>query len=209
MTAVALNNLAFLGALRGQVRERVVTTPWSRDGLSGRMVELSGWGASAALTVAFGLVRETQQQGEPVAWISTHQSHFHPPDVAAGGVDLQGLAVVLVPTPHDAARAADRLVRSGAFGLVVLDLGERAEIPTPLQARLVGLAQRHDTALVCLTVKPPEQGSLGSLSSLRAHAAFTHEGSGRFACQVQALKDKQREPGWTCMEVCHGPPGLR
>ena len=39
-----------------------------------------------------------------------------------GGIDLDALPVVRVPDARAAGRAADHLVRSGGFGLVVIDL---------------------------------------------------------------------------------------
>src|SRR3972149_1334507 len=120
------------------------------------------------LPPAPGLLRGAQRQGEPAAWITREESTFYPPDMAEGGVDLDALVVVRVPGSLAVARAADRLVRSGGFGLVVLDLGVNAEIPTPLQSRLAGLAQKHHTALLCLTEKSSGAPSLGSLVSLRA-----------------------------------------
>ena len=56
--------------------------------------ELCGSRATATLTATFGLVQEAQSRGEPVAWITLPSSTFFPPDAAAGGIDLDSLAVV-------------------------------------------------------------------------------------------------------------------
>ena len=106
------------------------------------------------------------------------------------------------------ARAADRLARSGGFGLMVLDLGAAAEIPTPLQARLAGLAQKHHTAVVCVTEKPGPAPSLGSLVSLYVHAQRRPVAEGQWACALTVLKDKRRGPTWVHTETCRGPAGL-
>ena len=100
-------------------------------------------------------------------------------------------------------------MRSGAFGLLVLDLGAGASLPLPAQTRLVGLAKQHDTALICITEKEGDRPSLGSLVSLRAHTARTRHERDRFRCEARVLKDKRRGPGWKHTEVCHGPDGLR
>ena len=63
--------------------------------------------------------------------------------------------------------------------------------------------------VLLLTRKRGEEPSLGSLVSLRGEAERQDQGSGRFACRVRALKDKRRSPGWTHVEVCRGPAGLR
>jgi recombination protein RecA len=91
--------------------------------------------------------------------------------------------------------------------LVVLDLG-LADMPTPLQSRLTGLAHHHHSALVCLTEKSSKAFSLGSLVSLRVHAERKRVRSNEFACGLYVLKDKRRGPTWTHEELRHGPPGL-
>ena len=133
---------------------------------------------------------------------------FYPPDVADNGVDLAALVVVRVGDATTAARAAERLLHSGAFGLVVLDLGSSAELPMAYQGRLMTLAQAHDAAVVCLTDKTSETASLGSLISLRAEALRRHGPDGELTVTVRALKDKRRGPGWTHAERHRGPAGL-
>jgi len=191
------------GAVEPSVR------PWGLEQITGRLVEISGAGAAAALTLAFGLVLEAQRRGEPVAWIALEERGFYPPDAAEGGVDLDALVVVRVANAKAVGRVADQLVRSGAFGLIVLDLDAGADVPTPLQTRLVGLAQKHQTALLCLTEKGGELPSLGSLVSLRVQAQRERVCDDRFSCGLAVLKDKRRGPTWTHAEVYRGPAGLR
>ena len=90
----------------------------------------------------------------------------------------------------------------------MLDVGARASLPLPAQTRLVGLAKQHGTALVCVTEKPNDRPSLGSLVSLRAHTARTRQDRDRFHCEVRVIKDKRRGPGWKHAELCHAPDGL-
>ncbi|MBZ0232060.1 MAG: hypothetical protein K8M05_06875, partial [Deltaproteobacteria bacterium] len=148
---------------------------WELDEVVGRLTELSGIGAVASLTAATALVLDAQGRGEPVAWIGLPPASFYPPDLDDAGVDLDALVVVRAPDITAMVRAADRLLRSAAFGLVVLDLGAPsgstpAEIPIAVQGRLLGLAQHHDAAIVVLTEKPRDAASLGSMVSLRAEA---------------------------------------
>src|SRR5262245_28367396 len=106
-----------LDDLRARRAEDIVDAPrLSRAQLGGRLVELSGTGATAALTCAIGLVLETQEQGEPVAWIAIAGASFYPPDLADSGIDLDALVVVRAPDPLAGIRVAERLLRSGAFG---------------------------------------------------------------------------------------------
>ena len=194
---------------RAQVVERTEAR-WSLGTMRGRLVELSARGAAATLTAAIELVIEAQTQSEPVAWIALAQGSFYPPDAADSGVDLNALVVVRVPDAIAAARTAERLLRSGAFGLVVIDLAAGpAELSMAIQGRLVTLAQTHDAAVVCITDKTAETGSIGSLVSLRADALRGRERDGRFQVTVRALKDKQRGPGWSWHALRSGPAGLR
>jgi recombination protein RecA len=182
---------------------------WALGSLAGRFVEVSADAAGAPLTLAFCLVLEAQRRCEPVAWIGRREFPFFPPDVADAGIDLNALPVVWVPGHLEAARAADLLVRSGAFGLVVADLGPEARLPAAAQSRLAGLAKQHDTAVVVLTEKGVERPSLGSLVALRAHAARVGRDEGFYRCEARILKDKGRGPGWRHAEACRGPDGLR
>jgi recombination protein RecA len=185
---------------------------WTLPALSGRLIELAGGGATANLSLAFSLVDDAQQRREPVAWVVCHGSNFFPPDAAACGIDLGNLPVVFAPAAPHAARAAERLVRSGAFGLVVIDIaGESASIPQPLLTRLAGLAEKHECTTLILTDRDPERTALGSLISLRATAqrrTLQRRVPGRYACRLEVLKDKRHPPGWTRDETRLGPPGL-
>ncbi len=182
---------------------------WDFDEVSGRLVELSAKGAGATLTAAFRLVLDAQRRGENVAWICARPAGFFPPDAAAGGVDLAALPVILAPGLHHAGRATTHLLRSGAFGLVVLDLAPDSELPAPLLTRLTGLAQHHGAAILCLTDKGDEAPSLGSLVSLRAAARREPLPEGGFRCAIVTLKDKRCGPGARYEEACRGPDGLR
>jgi len=57
------------------------------------------------------------------------ESLFYPPDASDSGVDCEAVVVVHVPDTISIARAAEILARSGAFGLIILDLGVQAQIP--------------------------------------------------------------------------------
>ena len=188
-------------------RDIVQSSPWSLAAIAGRFIEISTSANAASLTIAFGLVREAQKQGEPVGWVTSTGSFFYPPDAAHGGIDLAALVVIRVLHAGVIPTAGEKLLRSGGFGLVVLDL-ETADIPMPLQSRLTGLAQHHHAALVCLTEKESKTFSLGSLVSLRAHAERQRSSESRFACRLRVLKDKRRGPTWSHEELCCGPAGL-
>jgi recombination protein RecA len=207
MKALANQALASFGVTRG-LAAADAPAAWRLEAFLGRLAELSGGPATASLTLAFRLVYEAQKLGEPVAWILDKESTFFPPDAHTAGIDLSALPVICVRSPDKAPRAADQLVRSGAFGLVVLDLGAFHQVPIAVQTRLVGLARKYQTALLCLTEKPGDQPSLGSLVSFRADAVRVKRFGGRFALQLNVLKDKCCGEGWRHREVCRGVDGL-
>jgi recombination protein RecA len=185
-------------------------TVWNYATFTGRFGEISALHASAVLTLAFQLVLEAQRRNEPAAWITGQASAFYPPDAAEAAIDLAALIVVRAPDNRRIARAADALLRSGGFGLVVLDLGADTRGLNPaMQSRLVGLAKKYQVALICLTRKESRHPSIGSLVSIRAEATRTRDRDDRYTCRARIIKDKRRGPGWQHREVFRGPDGLR
>jgi recombination protein RecA len=150
---------------------------------------------------------EAQRRRAPAAWISVGRSSFYPPDMAENGVDLSALPVIWTADPTSAGRAADWLLRSSAFGLIIIDMQGGGRLPPGLQGRLVQLARKHRAALICLTGNAADP--MGSLVSLRAEASWEKTDPSRFLCEIHVLKDKRRGPGWKHTEVCRGPIGLR
>jgi recombination protein RecA len=186
---------------------------------AGRLIEVAGAEDSAVLTLTTSLILDAQQAGEQVAWVLPAETPFFAPDVLESGVDLDALAVVRVPDAAAGARAADKLLRTGSFGIVVLDVGSDPRIPTPLLARLASLAQRNHSALIFLTqhggapastdAASAGTSSLGSLISLRVRARRQRIAVDQFRCWLEVLKDKRRGPTWGYEEVCRGAPGMR
>jgi hypothetical protein len=131
--------------------------------------------------------------------------------VAEAGVDLETLMVVRAADACAAARSADQLVRSGVLGLVVLDLhvsrGD-TRVPPALLTRLLGLAQKHHTAVLLLTDTPAALPSISSLVSLRAEAQRSFR-DGAWEVRVGVIKDKRCPPGGAHLEVRRGPAGVR
>jgi recombination protein RecA len=199
--------IARLGIEQTPSREPV-PSEWSLDLLSGRFAELSSDGETASISAAVSIILEAQRRGEPAAWVAAGPSTFFPPDVAASGIDLDALPVVRATNALSAARAADWLLRSGAFGVVVLDLGTDWEMRLPIQARLVGLAKKNRTALLCMTKKRRDDPSIGSLVSIRGEARARKKGFDKFTWEIRILKDKRRGPGWSYEEESCGVEGL-
>ncbi|MCE2502407.1 MAG: recombinase A [Dehalococcoidia bacterium] len=191
---------------RRPVRDTART--WSLSSLAGRLTEVSDSGAAPSLTAAAALILQAQQRGEPAAWIGFGNSIFFPPDFAEWGIDLDALPVIRVPDAPAASRAADQLLRSGAFGLVVLDLKSQAQMHLAVQSRLAALARKHHAALLCLTRKRRGTPSLGPLVALHGEGRISRTAFSRFDWEIRMVKDKRGAPGWSHTESCRGTDGL-
>ena len=121
----------------------------------GRIVEIYGPESSGKTTLTLHLAANAQKQGLNVAFIDAE--HALDPDYAAHlGVDTDSLIVSQPDNGEQALEILDVCVRSGAFGLVIVDsvaaLTPRAEIEGEmgdshmgLQARLMSQALRKVT----------------------------------------------------------------
>jgi len=200
-----MSEAALAGGVTGPAEE---TRRWSLRGATGHLVELSGAAGGATLSVASALVHEAQRNGEPAAWVAARAATFYPPDLDDAGIDLSALPVVRVERAGQAARAAETLLASDGFTLVILDLAPGMRLPPAALARLDALARRRRAALLVLTAKPREAPSLGCQISLRVDAWHRRTGFDCFARGLTVLRDRRHGPGWTHEENCRGPDGL-
>lgn len=115
-------------------------------------------GQGAGLSVALSLVRRAQLAGEPAVWISATPAVFFPPDARANGVDLDLLPVIFTEGGTAAGRIGEHLLRSGAFGMIVMDLGDDRSLTDAHLGRLGRLAEKQNTAILCLTDLHPPVG---------------------------------------------------
>jgi cell division inhibitor SulA/protein ImuA len=94
-----------------------------------------------------------------------------PPALAAAGVRLERLLLVDAATPLDAARAADVVVRSGAFTVVVVPaLPSGRGTGAATWTRLASLAHRANAALVALG--DDASAELASFATVRVETAI-------------------------------------
>ena len=91
---------------------------WNLKEVEGRLVEISDPHPIAALSFAFLLLRDAQANGSHTAWIGSLQSTFYPPDAELNGINLRNLPVLRMVDTQHMGRAAETLLRSGAFRLV-------------------------------------------------------------------------------------------
>lgn len=209
--------------------------PWGLPLLLGRLTEISGSGASGVLSCALGLVAEAQRNEArygPPAWVGSTGSLFFPPDAVRAGVSPERLVLLRLPSPAARFHAATTLARSGAFGLVVVDLADSGRAPADLAptdfagtdpagprrtgergaprngggipplARLAGLAHRNRSAVVALTEKPATAPSLDPRVLGRYDASHAEDG-----LLLTVVKDKRR--GDDPLSHPPFPPGFR
>lgn len=120
---------------RNDCRKDPREVPWGLPLLLGRLTEISGSGASGVLSCALGLIAEAQRDEArygPPAWVGSTGSLFFPPDAVRAGVSPERLVLLRLPSPSARFHAATTLVRSGAFGLVVVDLADSGRAPSDL-----------------------------------------------------------------------------
>jgi len=182
-----------------------------RDLPRGRLIELAGGPDAARTTVAAQILLESQREGDPVAWVQPDGGELYPPDLAAAGLDLDALLVVHVPRdagPAGLPKAAELVLRTGAFGALALDLSHgRAPRGEAWLGRLASLAREHDCR--CAMLGPAADRSLGPLVSLRLRARRRRVRPGRHRLEAELLKDKSGlRPSLPGPRVWVGPEGM-
>ncbi|MBU6367903.1 MAG: hypothetical protein KJT01_16940, partial [Gemmatimonadetes bacterium] len=114
----------------------------------GRLTQVVGPRGAGKSTLLRGVVAEVLRGGGWVAWVDAQRTLAPGPWSALGA----RLIVVRPPTPHRSAWAADQLLRSGVFALVVLD-GAPA-LSRVQGVRLAQLARDRHLACVLLMHEP-------------------------------------------------------
>ena len=185
--------------------------------LVGRLVEVVGGARSMRLAWLAQVTTQVQAAGDVAVWLQTTESTPFPPDLARAGVALDRLPMLRLADFQAQLRAADVLLRSGAFGLCAIDataatqraLDASRSLDNAL-GRLLGLCQKHAAALVFLTPEPSQQENQGflqtSLVSLRLTVARDRQDPRRL--QVDVKKDKRLGPATLRAEVSGGPDGF-
>lgn len=194
-------------------REDPAPKPLSELLPPGRILEISGEEGCACTTAAVSLLNLAQREGELVAWIQRENGGLYPPDLATAGIDLDTFTCIHVPkeAPGSAPlRAAELLLRSGAFGWVVLDL-RNGSVPRDgarWQGRLAGILREHDARLVLLTRDGAEVPSLGPMVGLRVEPRRIMDESGLYAVRPGILKSKLGPLPDPLPTIHQGPAGL-
>lgn len=197
---------------------------WSFEELGGSLIEIVEGRAPAALSFCSSLISQAQRADVPLAWLTSGESLFFPADMRQNGVDVGALAIVRLGAAAQMLRAADALIRSGAFGLLLVDGGAALDIHPSQQQRLSRMAKKYGVVVVFLRAhlsarvaqmgktraKTSARSSRYALkASLQVEASWERAAQGHFGCTLRAIKDRRCAPGWRVQEVRRGTPGLR
>lgn len=179
---------------------------WGFDNLIGILAEISEETPSGAVSMAAEIIAQAQVRGEPVAWIAGKESIFFPPDLLNRSVDLRAVSVIRAGGETESLTAAEWLVRSGAFGLVVVDLDGEGNVSDASLGRILKVAERTQCAILFLTRKRPRDPSLGSRISLRG--CVTRSGVDPILVRLETVKDKRSISSSRHSRQYHGPSGM-
>jgi len=125
---------------------------------------------------------------------------LYPPGLAAAGVRLERLLVMPAEDPLGAARAADILLRSHAFTIVLMPA---LKVKAALWARLAGLAHHAGALLFALGTEAGNELGYFSTARVRLRILKVHwtHASGPFSqlagyeIQAEVVKNKRAAPG--------------
>jgi hypothetical protein len=147
----------------------------------GTLTEISGGHSSGKTTLAFSLLAQLTRYGKNLAAFIDGQGHFYPPMAAAQGVELSHLLLVRLHNVNDlqlhATRAADILIRSRHFPLVIVDLPP----------------QHHFAHKRCLRLCAAVQATGGSIVILTHHSQRVEKAGLRLRAQSTNTRNSQRE----------------
>ena len=182
--------------------------PFSFSALRGRLTEIAVESGTPAFSLLSILLKSAQRLEEPAVWVAAGATIFYPPDFSMNGVTIERLPVVWTSSRESALRATEHLLRSGAFGLIVVDLETPGELLPGRLGTLNRLASLQQIVVVFLNTRSNGQEGLGSLISLRLSVKLQHKGPNHFVCRVIATKDKQTPAGWVQEVPFRGTDGL-
>jgi hypothetical protein len=179
---------------------------WQFEDLVGILSEISEESACGAVSFVAEIILQAQYRNEPAAWVAGSSSAWFPPDLSYRGVDLAAVAVIRAGGEAESLTAAEWLVRSGGWGLVIVDAGGEWKASDASLGRIQKLAERARCAAVFLTRKPPHEPPLGSRISLRGCVAKAGTDPSRVV--ITTTRDKRSNTSTQVRRHYHGPPGL-
>ncbi|HKU66731.1 MAG TPA: hypothetical protein VJP85_03050 [Candidatus Baltobacteraceae bacterium] len=165
----------------------------------GTIASLEGPPSSGRTALLASMLTEATQRG--LAAIVDDGS-LYPPDLERAGVQLDRVLIVAAHTPLEAARCADILLRSRAFGAVAMPA---MQLRATVWSRLGGLAQKAGAVLFALGVNASME--LAYFASTRVRCAIDRvvwSGEPGVLCELagyevsaHVLKARRSSPGAT------------
>ncbi|MBD3272454.1 MAG: recombinase RecA [Elusimicrobia bacterium] len=127
----------------------------------GRVIEIYGPESSGKTTLALSVLAQAQKTGGMAAFIDAEHA-LDPQYAKKIGVDIENLLISQPDSGEQALEIAEKLVRSGALDVIVIDSvaalvpraeieGEMGDSPMGMQARLMSQALRKLTASISRT----------------------------------------------------------
>lgn len=180
----------------------------------GRVVEIFGPESSGKSTLALTAVAKAQEMGLTCAYIDAEHA-LDPVYMQAVGIDLDNLLLAQPDYGEQGFDIADRLLRTGDIGLIVIDSvaalvpkaeldGEMEQQQMGLQARmmakamrkLTGLAAQHDTLIIFINQLRNKIGVMfGNPETTPGGFALKYAASVRIDVRKKEdLKDKHGDP---------------
>ncbi len=184
----------------------------------GAIATLEGMPGSGRSAVAARLLAAATADGGLGALVEMtgdSEGTLYPPALAAAGVALERLLIVHPSDARKVARAVDIVLRSAAFGVVVMPT---VALRAPVWTRLATLAHHANAVLVALGAEASQELRYFASLRIRFHTADVHFAgqSGLFATlagiasEASVLKHKRAAPGrhafFTCTTFESGAP---
>jgi hypothetical protein len=123
----------------------------------GAIATLEGAASAGRSTVAARLLAQGTAQGLAAAVTLADGAQWFAPALAAAGVRLERLTLVPLADPRQVARAADILLRSNAFGVVVIPALPGEVMRAAVWTRLAALAHHAGAVLLALASEPSSE----------------------------------------------------
>ena len=145
----------------------------------GQMTELVGQRSAGGTALVTQVAARTTRRGETIAWIDP-LDQLEPDSLIACGANLAGILWLRPQSFDDTLRAADLLLRTGGFGLVVMHLGDEVVRRRVAQWRRLQQAveQARTVLLISSARRVADSSAALVLEMCAARARWTH-GAGR------------------------------
>jgi len=204
MLALPLNSAAITPASR--LLDTTDPRPRDVSSLRGHLVEVDDGPGRAVTTLGASVVYEAQASGRCAAWVTTRDDLPLAEDLVAWGIDLQALLFVRAPDARAAGRAAERLLRTGAWAAVVLEPGAFVFEPARI-GRLSRLAETHHATV--LVRREGRAGPGSALVGMRLQASRERPSHEPPRLAIDVVRHRRGGAGSRWTTTCDGPPGLR